>query len=485
MMDISRSSMGLDKVATAAVFAGGLLLCMTVTWSFSGQVNQGMVAMLLAGLLIAIGLIAPIKAMVITFVYLAIMGDLRRLFVYQTGMLIENDPLLVVGPAVAIGLIMTPFARGQVDFNKGLSRLVFCLGLIMLLEVFNPYQGGLIVGLAGGMFYIIPLVWFYLGQKYGTEELLGMIFFKVILPVAVVAALFGIWQTFMEFPAYQLYWIDLIKQKFPLTIGDRVRPFAFFVSPAEFAHYCMVLLVIAVTPLLCGKMRPIVLMAALGMAGIVLQGGRGQIVTGVGGIVVMFAALGRTRMAVMGRLGMATLVAVGVVVLGLLSVSGSDVNEKIAPLLQRQQQGLLNPLNQEDSTLIGHIQIAATGIIRAVKYPFGQGLGATTIAGRYSEDDDAATGTTEIDFTNMFASLGFPGGILYLIILGKTFQMTFRLVQYRRSPTTLAILGLLAAQFTQWLNGGQYALASITWFAIGSMVKQTGEMEQELAPAPL
>jgi hypothetical protein len=246
----------------------------------------------------------------------------------------------------------------------------------------------------------------------------------------------------------------------------------------------MILTVIAFAPLYRGQFRPIVLMGLIGVSGFVFQGSRGPIITTAAALAVMFAALGHSIRAIIGRLGWACIMAVGVIVLSLMYVAGGGVNEKIAPLLERQQKGLANPLDQHDSTFVDHVQMGVSGIVRGIYYPFGQGLGATTIAARYS-DDDAAVGSTEIDITNMFASLGFAGGVLYTVIVAKVMLMSFRLIRYQRSIQSIAILGILVAEGGQWLTGSHYAVSSIVWFTIGSLVRQTEEIEGELAPAPI
>jgi len=45
----------------------------------------------------------------------------------------------------------------------------FNLRLIYLIEVFNPLQGSLFVGLAGALFMFVPLLWFYFGQSVNEE----------------------------------------------------------------------------------------------------------------------------------------------------------------------------------------------------------------------------------------------------------------------------------------------------------------------------
>ena len=45
-----------------------------------------------------------------------------------------------------------------------LAGMVSILGLIYVLEIFNPLQGGVTVGLSGALFMLVPVAWFYFGQ---------------------------------------------------------------------------------------------------------------------------------------------------------------------------------------------------------------------------------------------------------------------------------------------------------------------------------
>jgi len=45
-----------------------------------------------------------------------------------------------------------------------LAMSVSILGLIYILEIFNPLQGGLTVGLTGALFVLVPVTWFYFGR---------------------------------------------------------------------------------------------------------------------------------------------------------------------------------------------------------------------------------------------------------------------------------------------------------------------------------
>src|SRR5204863_7751167 len=93
-------------------------------------------------------------------------GLLRRaqfLFVEHT----STDPIHLLTPTVTI----LPFAsllwlrRSRLFLARPLARPVTILAGIFILQVFNPSQGTLFVGLSGAMFILIPVAWFYFGQS--------------------------------------------------------------------------------------------------------------------------------------------------------------------------------------------------------------------------------------------------------------------------------------------------------------------------------
>ena len=482
MLEANHDGTVLERAIGALLFIGGLCLCASLTWSFSQQITQTMVAGLLGAILVIISLIAPMIAITLAFVWLAVLGDVRRLFIFDSGV-VDQDPLLLVGPLVAGAIALKPLLNGKLDFHSRLPRLLLILMVIMLVQVLNPLQGGLVVGLTGGMFYVVPLLWFWIGQAYGTDENAKTLFYRVVICIGIGACVMGLYQTFIDFTPYQAEWVRIMRSRYlALNVGSRVRPFSTFVSPAEFAHYCMVLVVLAFVPLARGKLRPVVFVLPLAMACIIFQGGRGPLVMAGIGCIAIWAVSGKAfnSLQILGRTVIASAVAVAAIFFGFGAVGqNTGVSSGIAPMLQRQASGLLNPLDREESTAVDHVFIGMSGIITGIRYPFGLGLGASTIAGaKYASDEESTAGSTEIDFTNMFVSLGLVGGILYLAIAVYIFKYSWQLIWRTGSTMSYVYFGLLVSQLLMWLNGGHYAVSPLIWFGIGAMDRQNRQFEQ-------
>ena len=90
-----------------------------------------------------------------------------------------------------------------------------------------------------------------------------------------------------------------------------------------------------------------------------------------------------------------------------------------------------------------------------------------------------------MDVSNMFVSLSPVGGIVYIILICYVLKYAVLLLRKTRSPMSVAIMGLLLTQLSQWLNGGLYAIAPIVWFCIGAMDRQYKQYEEGLVPIPL
>ena len=67
------------------------------------------------------------------------------------GTSISNDPLLVVGPVICGLLFLRAAFERRLSAETPLSKLIVALMVVMTLEVFNPLQGGLTVGIASSL----------------------------------------------------------------------------------------------------------------------------------------------------------------------------------------------------------------------------------------------------------------------------------------------------------------------------------------------
>jgi hypothetical protein len=94
-----------------------------------------------------------------------------------------------------------------------------------------------------------------------------------------------------------------------------------------------------------------------------------------------------------------------------------------------------------------------------------------------------------VDLSNAFIGFGLIGGFLFLGIIVLTLRSTFRRYFTSGDPVVLAVAGLLIVTLGQWLNGGLYAVASLTWFLIGWVTEPQEEVaadeaQQTAAVAP-
>ena len=122
--------------------------------------------------------------------------------------------------------------------------------------------------------------------------------------------------------------------------------------------------------------------------------------------------------------------------------------------------------------------MVGNGILEGFKNPVGRGLGATTIAaGKF---DGTNGGSTEMDISNMFASLGFIGGFLYAGIIGMTLFKAFRFWHLTRTTAALCILAVLLLNVGQWINGQLYAAVFIIWVSIGVLDRMQADWVRTL-----
>jgi hypothetical protein len=86
----------------------------------------------------------------------------------------RHDALLLVAPLAAFFLCcLTAVSGKRLSRGGGLSIAVLLLAVLMTAQIFNPAQGGLVVGLGGALFYLVPLLWFWIGSHEDYNKLMG------------------------------------------------------------------------------------------------------------------------------------------------------------------------------------------------------------------------------------------------------------------------------------------------------------------------
>jgi len=395
-------------------------------------------------------------------VFLSFLGGVRRWLIPVFGWP-QNDPLLLVAPLIAILFFINLLPTRRLPMVKGLPRLLNILLVFMIVEIVNPLQGGIAVGIAGALFYIVPVMWFYLGRLNATPALLKRLFL-VTVGISILAAIYGLYQTWFGYSASEEEWVKLTHME-ALHVGGGNRAFAFFTFSAEYDWFLCLGIVLLWAAFLRRKYLALLPIPLLGLA-VFFESGRGSVVSTLATCVALWAIQGRTLRVWLPRGALALVLAVVGLVLSLQQAQQMQFSSQTQALVSHQTNGLLDPTNAKTSTAGIHSGLVLGGFAGGFRTPIGVGLGATTIA---AQKFGAGEGSTEVDISNMFVSLGFMGGFLYLAIVGLILITAVRYWHQARTGVALAIVGILFLLFGQWLNGGQYSIAFLIWFCIGGL----------------
>jgi hypothetical protein len=413
---------------------------------------------LLANLLI-VSVRWPRAAIVTTLLFLPFLALVRRLLIADSGWT-SYDPMLLVGPLVAIVLIvqMVVVEERRLD-RDNLAKLVYGLLALSVVQVFNPLGAGVLIGLSGLLFVSAPLLWFVVGRELADRRTISLLIYSVI-PVAVITSAYGLWQTEIGMPKWDASWVDVAGYA-ALQVGEQIRGFGTFASHTEYAAFAGVGVVFACALALHRRTIAALALPFLGIA-LFFASSRGVLVLTLVAVIVLVGLRAREggKALVIIVLGVVTLFA-GSALLG--PALDRAAGRSSSNLVSHQVGGIANPLDPEQSTLIGHWDLFLSGVAEGFERPLGRGPGANNNAARAG----GGGGGTDVDLSDTFVNLGFVGGLLLVAILVITFRRTVSAYFARGDVLLLAILGLLVVTLGHWLNGGHYALAPLTWFFIG------------------
>lgn len=427
-----------------------------------------LLALAVCPLVLAVVWMSPRSTILGLAFWLIALGMVRRL-VGSGSSAGLGDPLLLVGPAVLVLLFLVASGRGALRQRSRLANVIGLLSLLVLVEALSPFQGGLLVGLAGLLFMLVPTLAFWVGRSLLDDVTLRRLF-QLVAVLSVVSAIYGLIQQFVGFPSWDERWITT-SGYVALNVGNGVtRAFGNFSSAQEYAAFLSVGLVILVTSL--PKVRRVLLPLALGAIGLV---GYALVLASVRtSLVLTAAALGSIAAArVRLRPGVALFAsAFAVVALGVglsyVSVSSQTATSAAAnpagTLFQHDISGITNPTGS-GSSLPGHLSETFDGVKSGFLQPIGYGTGSVTPAsGRLGA---SAIAGTDSDLGNAGTGLGLLGFILYAVVVVLGLLCTYRLAARRRDALAFAALGLLVVMLDQWLNGDLYSVAWLVWLSLG------------------
>jgi hypothetical protein len=424
-----------------------------------------LVALIAAAALVISAAAAPRAVIYCLVGWLFALGLVRRM-VGTVGPGGPLDPLLLVGPVVLAVLVASTAARSSFRSRTPLGNLVLAISALLLLSALNPLQGGPVVGVAGLLFTLVPMLAFWIGRAAGDDSLVRGVL-KLYAALSILAAAYGLYQTFVGFPVWDQRWI-LEGGYTALDVGGVIRAFGTSTSASEYATLVGVGLVAWFTL----TRRLLFALPALSLLGCaVFYESSRAIIFGLALTLALLGAL-RRRVPLPLALAIAAVAVVAVVWFAGRMLPATDDGHLTAALTQHQLGGLADPLNPETSTLTLHFGYFLSGFLSAITNPVGHGVGTITIA---SAKFGGAGQGTELDPSNMAVAAGLPGLSLYLCLAGTGFRRAYKAAKLRHDRLAQCAFGVLVLMAFQWLNGGQYSVAILPWFLLGWLDRQGTE----------
>ena len=283
-------------------------------------------------LLTVLALVSPQVAIMSTCIFLAVMGDMRRLLIQVVSA--SLDPVLLVGPAMAILLTSIAYFTGRLNLMSRTSKLVRVLLLVMILQIFNPLQGGLAVGMAGMLFYLIPMLWFWIGQAWGSEAMIARVLCWIIVPIGVAASIMGIHQAFYGFYPFELDALHRLGIQRTAISGSEWRPWGFFPSSGEYTAYLAIGIVTPIAMVFARRFTVALLIVPVLAFALIVSGVRGPVANSVATIILMWAMLSRSIGSWSIRLVIAAIVFLSGFAWTLNEVQGMDLSPQVSSLVQ-------------------------------------------------------------------------------------------------------------------------------------------------------
>lgn len=393
----------------------------------------------------------------------------------------QYDPIHILTPMVTLMALAMLLQRHRFHVLRAtpLAGAVSVLAAIFAIQIFNPLQGGIMIGLSGAMLVLVPVTWFYFGQATNAQFI--RIVLQTIVVLGIITSLYGVYQMIWGYPQFERYWLENVEFYVSIGVGHVKRPLATFTNAEEWGRYIAMGALIAFgfgagTRRLLS--RAAWFLCGTGLSTVLLFTGQR---TAIFGLILGFASL--MLLGARGFRGVALrLVLLLVPVLLVVTLAkppsedemwNKDETETVGTLLSHTQRGTLQPTGEQ--SLYVRFEVWQDLITNVIPYrPLGSGLGAGSLGAlKFS---NAAEDIAIDNFVLVLAvACGIPGALLFLWILARATRFAFGQTR-RAEPDTseAAIARIIAALMPMFilnnffgLTFSLYAVAPIGWLLIG------------------
>ncbi len=460
-----------------------------------GQILRGWI---LAALffVMAFPLMVSLEAGLVAMIMFEPFRGLTRRLQYLIVDYSQFDPIHVLTPLVALMALTKLVQRNRFQIIRAtpLASAVTILAGIFFVQILNPLQGGLMIGLSGAMLILVPVCWFYFGQEVNFR--LIRIVLHLIVAIGIVTSLYGVYQLIYGYPQFERYWLENVEFYVSIGVGHVKRPLATFTSAEEWGRYIGMGALIAFGFAVGTKQwlsRLAWFLCTAGLSTVLLFTGQRTAIFGLLLGFVTLIVLGAKNLR--GAAARLALLLVPFLLVAVFAKPPSEdemwskeESETVGTLLSHAQRGTLQPTG-EDSLYV-RFEIWKDLITNVIPYrPLGSGLGAGSLSAlKFS------SGAEETAIDNFVLVLavagGIPAALLFLWILGRATLFAFRQTRRETETTTEATVARIIAALMPifilnnifGLTFSLYAVAPIGWLLIGWISGQEGRARLEEQP---
>jgi hypothetical protein len=445
-----------------------------------GQALRGLLLGALACLM-ALPLLSSLEAGLVALMLFEPNRGLLRRAQYLIVDYAQMDPIHALSPAVTLVAFAALLrVRGLAAlWETKLAAPFSALTLIYVLQIFNPLQGGVGVGISGVMFMLVPMFWFYFGQAVKPQFMATAL--KLLIALGLVCSLHGIYQLAYGFPSFEQYWIEHTEFYESIAVGRVQRALATFSSAEEWGRYIEFGALAAFGFALGARQK----LAGLGYltcglalsAMLFVTGQRSSIFGLIFGVGVLALVSAPTLRSAVSRAALLCLCGLLVVTLAKppseddMWSKGSD--EKFETMLSHSARGTLNPAKEE--SLQARFEMWTNLMTRVVPYrPLGHGLGAGSLASvRFNNLRELMP--IDSFLVVVIIACGLPAAALFVWILGRAALLAIAGARGAEPHTPEAAVARIAAALVPvlilnnliGLTFSIYSCAPVGWLLVG------------------
>jgi hypothetical protein len=467
----------------AALFRGAAMVVLGLTVAF--LLVQGEIRTVLMLLLVFLGLLclSPRRGTYILLTFLPFMYFIRRQILHFNEFA-SRDPILLFPPLVTIAMIfgIIVFSGDRVFryvTRSALLKTILALLVLFVVQVFNPVQGSILIGIAGGLYFVIPMLWVFMGLLIEERDVRRI--FGLIVLIGTVTALYGVYQHYFGLSAVEQY--ELESKGFVKTFGEKPRIMSTFAGLSDFSLY------MATTGVICfayywnaRKNLIYLVLLALTSFAILWTASRTSFLILAFALISFLIVNSKHPRQVLGR-GVVALIAVAALYVYLYSYSPVEVYEAHGsnnPFIAHTISGVAHPTQEStfQKRLLTWRYVVGRGFL---EYPFGRGLGSTTTAaGKFSEGKGF---TVDSFFFELIYGSSPLAAILFIVVMVLFLRAALSLsLRFRDNLVYKIIIAILSGYFLGSIFG--YSIRDtisgpLAWLLIGWTVREYVDRSEE------